>query len=114
MNDSLYFTRATTPSFKFQFLDEDTKEVLDISDFEDIRITFKQYENTLLNLSTKSGTATIVDNAVYVELTQDETLRFQQGTCYVQPHLLRDDGETYADKTPIKIMVYDILDGGTI
>lgn len=112
----IYFIRGTTPNYTMTFYDEDdvSKEI-DTSNFTDVRITLKQFENTLVRKSTLEGTATMnEDGTVSFSLSQDETLRFQPGTAYVQPHIKTSDDEAYSDRNAIKIKVYDILDGGTI
>lgn len=106
-------TRATTPCFSIYLTDENDNP-LDLSQYEDIKITIKQFENTLISKSTKQETATIDGENVIIELSQDETLRFQPGTAYIQPHLLTTSGKAYADKDIQKIKVHDILDGGVI
>ena len=111
--NEIFFTRATTPGYTVYLTDEND-EPLDLSGYEDIRITIKQFENTLVSKSTKAGTATIDGSNVLFELTQEETLRFQPGTAYIQPHLLTKEAKAYADKDIQKIRVYDILDGGAI
>ena len=116
LNQDLYFTRGTTQSYIISFFDpDDAEHQLSTENFEDVRITIKQFENTLIRKSTKEGTAILNPNwTVELDLSQEETLRFQPGTAYLQPHILTKDGQAYADKDIIPIKVYDILDGGTI
>lgn len=111
--NTIFFVRATTPSYSITLTDTDGN-TLDPSEYADIKITIKQYEHTLISKSTKSGTATIEGDSIHFSLSQEETLRFQPGEAYIQPHLLSKDGQAYADKDMQTITVYDILDGGTI
>ena len=99
--------RGTTPTLKFTINAE-----VDLTAIEEVWITF--------NLSSEQITYTKddviidpVDNTISLELSQEDTLRFNKREIEVQLRFLMDDGKAYA--SPIKnLVVNKILKNGVI
>ena len=78
--------RGTTPTFRATFTDE----TLDLTNTNNVYVTFKQGEN----LITKSGEALeVAEKQVDVFLSQEETLRFKEGYAEMQVNWTYEQGK---------------------
>lgn len=97
--------RGTTPTLTI------TVTGMDVADLTTIKVTFKQGD-TELTKSTDEVSVDTENNTIAVFLTQEETLKFDNGSIYVQIRGLLADGVT-AIASAIKSFSMDkiLLDG---
>ena len=95
------FVRGTTPIHQFGL-------PFDVTVINDFSITYSQNKKVLIKKT--RGQCEIIDNTIYVYLTQEESLRFQAGKIVeVQLKLLTQDRDVLASNT-YRLEVVEILD----
>lgn len=98
--------RGTTPTFEI------TVNGIEVVEMENVYITFKQYKKIL----TKYMEDITVDeskNALYVTLSQGETLMFSRGYAYMQLKIMTKDGFVTASEMRME-PVEEILEESVI
>lgn len=100
-------TRGTTPSYIIKFAED-----VDFDNVQVFYVTFRQTERARLTKKIETGDPEIdmVNKSLDINLTQDETLKFYDGTVELQVRGKYQDDTVFATKIyplPINRVLYD-------
>lgn len=99
--------RGTTPSLKLTL-----NTTLDLNELKAVWITIK-CGNTMLTRELQDVEVNAEEKTFYIELTQEETLKFASGVVKIQARLLMNDEKAYATNMQ-EIEINNVLKGGVI